>query len=145
MKHLIFKNKDGYYFNVCVSHDYCVETEYSKDLGKLLFSLHDIYNIFSSDSLPEAKDVLSKLEEAKQVNPDSRYICTVEYTKPYSQGIIKTERAYQQILKGYLKKNAFFFCDTIIELGCGTKLSVELDYYLVFYFKYCDAYNNLDE
>ena len=135
MKHLIFQNKDGYYFNVCVSHDYCVETEYSKDLGKLLFSLHDVYNIYSSDSLPEAKDVLSKLEEAKQINPDSKYICTVEYTKSYSKGVIK----------GYLKKNAFFFNSTIIELGCGTKLKVELDYYLVFYFKYCDAYTNLDE
>lgn len=145
MKHLIFQNKDGSYFNVCVSHDYCVETEYSKDLGKLLFSLHDIYNIFSSDSLPEAKDVLSKLEVAKQINPDSQYICTVEYTKPYSKGIIKTERAYQQVIRGYLKKNAFFFSDTEIELGCGTNLKVELGYYLVFYFKYCDAYNNLDE
>ena len=145
MKHLIFKNKDGYYYNVCVSHDYVVETEYSKDLGKLLFSLHDVYNIYSSDSLPEVKDVLNKLEVAKQVNPDSQYICTVEYTKPYSKGIIKTERAYQQVLKGYLKKNAFFFSDTEIELCCGTKLKVELGYYLVFYFKYCDAYTNLDE
>ena len=144
MKHLIFKNAEGTYYNVCVSHDYVVETEYSKDLGKLLFSLHDVYNIFSSDSLPEAKDVLSKLEEAKQINPDSKYICTVEYTKPYSKGVIKTERAYQQVIKGYLKKNAFFFNDTIIELGCDTKLKVELDYYLVFYFMYCDAYNNLD-
>lgn len=145
MKHLIFQNKDGSYFNVCVSHDYCVETEYSKDLGKLLFSLHDIYNIYSSDSLPEVKDVLSKIDEVKQINPDSKYICTVEYTKPYSKGIIKTERAYQQVIKGYLKKNAFFFSDTEIELGYGTKLKVELDYYLVFYFMYCDAYTNLGE
>lgn len=139
MKHLIFQNNYGYYYNVCVSHDYIVETEYSKDLGKLLFSLHDIYNIYSSDSLPEAKDVLHKIAEAKQINTGSQYICTAEYTKPYSKGIIKTERAYQQVIKGYLKKNAFFFNDTIIELGCGTKLRVELDYYLVLYFKYMEG------
>ena len=144
MKHLIFRNAEGTYYNVCISHDYVVETEYDKDLGKLLFSLHDVYNIFSSDFLPEVKDVLSKLEEAKKINPDSKYICTVEYTKSYSKGIIKTERAYQQVIKGYLKKNAFFFNGTNIELGCGTKISVELDYYLVFYFNYCDAYANLD-
>ena len=118
---------------MCVSHDYCVETEYSKDLGKLLFSLHDVYNIFSSDSLPEAKDVLSKLEEAKQINPDSKYICTVEYTKPYTKGIIKTERAYQQVIKAYLKKDAFFFNNTVINLGCGTILRTEYDWYLNLY------------
>lgn len=115
---------------MCVSHDYCVETEYSKDLGKLLFSLHDVYNIFSSDFLPEAKDVLSKLEEAKQINPDSQYICTVEYTKPYSKGVIKTEKAYQQAIKGYLKKDAFYFNQTEIELGCGTILRTEYDWHI---------------
>ena len=133
MKHLIFRNAEGTYYNVCISHDYTVETEYSKDLGKLLFSLHDIYNIFSSDSLPEAKDVLSKLIEAKQINPDSQYICTVGYTKPYTKGIIKTERAYKQVLRGYIRKDAFFFSGTTIKLGCGTILRTEYDWYMNLY------------
>ena len=46
MKHLIFRNAEGTYYNVCISHDYVISTEYSKDLSKLLTSLHDVYTSF---------------------------------------------------------------------------------------------------
>ena len=53
MKHLIFRNAEGTYYNVCISHDYEINTEYSNDLSKLLTSLHDVYNIFIDDQKGE--------------------------------------------------------------------------------------------
>ena len=37
MKHLIFRNAEGTYYNVCISHDYEVNTEYNKDSKRNLF------------------------------------------------------------------------------------------------------------
>ena len=131
MKHLIFQNKDGYYYNVCVSHDYEINTEYSKDLSKLLTSLHDVYDIFSSDFPPKLKNPLEKVREVTlEYNPNSHYIMTVEYTKPFTCGYKKLEKAYRQVLNGYNRKDAFFFNNTVINLGCGTILKTEYDWYI---------------
>ena len=61
MKHLIFRNAEGTYYSVCISHDYTISTEYSKDLSKLLTSLHDVYNILSPDVPPNAKNPLENV------------------------------------------------------------------------------------
>ena len=90
MKHLIFRNAEGTYYNVCISHDYEINTEYSNDLSKLLTSLHDVYNIFSSDFPPKLKNPLEKVREATlEYNPHSHHIMTVEYTKPFTCGYKK--------------------------------------------------------
>ena len=133
MKHLIFRNAEGTYYNVCISHDYEVNTEYSKDLSKLLTSLHDVYNIFSSDFPPKLKNPLEKVREAHKYNPNSQHIITVEYTKPFTCGYKKLENAYRQVLNGYNRKDAFFFNDTTINLGCGTILKTEYDWYINLY------------
>ena len=130
MKHLIFRNAEGTYYNVCISHDYTVSTEYNDDLSKLITSLHDVYNIFSSDFPPKAKNPLENVMEAHDY-PNSHYIMTVEYTKPFTCGYKKLEKAYKQVLNGYIKKDAFFSNDTVIKLGCGTILRTEHDWYLI--------------
>ena len=131
MKHLIFRNAEGTYYNVCISHDYEVNTEYSKDLSKLLTSLHDVYNIFSSDFPPKLKNPLEKVREATlEYNPHSHHIMTVEYTKPFSCGYKKLEKAYRQVLNGYNRKDALFFNNATINLGCGTVLRTEYDWYI---------------
>ena len=130
MKHLIFRNAKGTYYNVCISHDYVISTEYNNDLGKLLTSLHDVYNIFPSDFPPKAKNPLQNLREAHEYNPNSHYIMTVEYTKPFTCGYKKLENAYRQVLNGYNRKDAFFFSGTTIKLGCGTILKTEYDWYI---------------
>ena len=134
MKHLIFRNAEGTYYNVCISHDYEINTEYSKDLSKLLTSLHDVYNIFSSDFPPKLKNPLEKVREATlEYNPHSHHIMTVEYTKPFTCGYKKLEKAYKQVLNGYNRKDAFFFNNITIKLGCGTILRTEYDWYLNLY------------
>ena len=131
MKHLIFKNAEGTYCNVCVSHDYVISTEYNNDLGKLLTSLHDVYNIFSPDFPPKLKNPLEKVREATlEYNPNSQHVMTVEYTKPFTCGYKKLEKAYKQVLNGYNRKDAFFFNNTVINLGCGIILRTEFDWYI---------------
>ena len=131
MKHLIFRNAEGTYYNVCISHDYVISTEYNNDLGKLLTSLHDVYNIFSSDFPPKLKNPLEKVREATlEHNPHSHHIMTVEYTKPFTCGYKKLEKAYKQVLNGYNRKDAFLFNNTVINLGCGTILRTEYDWYI---------------
>ena len=128
MKHLIFRNAEGTYFNVCISHDYEVNTEYSKDLSKLITSLHDVYNIFSPDFPPKLKNPLEKVREVTlEYNPHSHHIMTVEYTKPFTCGY---KKSYKQVLNGYNRKDAFFFNNTVINLGCGTILRTEYDWYI---------------
>ena len=146
MKHLIFRNAEGTYYNVCISHDYEVNTEYSKDLSKLLTSLHDVYNIFSSDFPPKLKNPLEKVREVTlEYNPNSHYIMTVEYTKPFTCGYKKLEEAYKQVLNGYSRKDAFFFNNTEIKLGCGTILRTEYDWYINLYLEeYERSINNND-
>ena len=134
MKHLIFRNAEGTYFNVCISHDYVISTEYNDDLGKLLTSLHDVYNIFSPDFPPKAKNPLEKVREVTlEYNPNSHHVMTVEYTKPFTCGYKKLEKAYRQVLNGYNRKDAFFFSGTTIKLGCGTILKTEYDWYINLY------------
>ena len=58
---------------------------------------------------------------------------TVEYTKPFTCGYKKLEKAYKQVLYGYIKKDAFFFNNTVINLGCGTILKTEYDWYINLY------------
>lgn len=131
MKHLIFRNDKGTYFNVCISHDYVISTEYNDDLGRLLTSLHDVYTLFSPDFPPKAKNPLENVREATlEYNPNSLYIITVEYTKPFTCGYKKLENAYRQVLRGYIKKDAFFFNNTVVNLGCGTVLRTEYDWYI---------------
>ena len=130
MKPFIFRNDKGTYYNVCISHDYEINTEYSKDLSKLLTSLHDVYNIFSSDFPLKAKNPLENIREAHEYNPNSHYIMTVEYTKPFTCGYKKLEKAYRQVLNGYNRKDAFLFNNTVINLGCGTILITEYDEYI---------------
>ena len=55
---------------------------------------------------------------------------TLEYTKPFTCGYKKLENAYRQVLNGYNRKDAFFFNDTTINLGCGTILKTEYDWYI---------------
>lgn len=134
MKHLVFRNAEGTYYNVCISHDYEINTEYSKDLSKLLTSLHDVYNIFSSDFPPKLKNPLEKVREVTlEYNPNSHYIMTVEYTKPFTCGYKKLEKVQRQVLNGYNRKDAFFFNNTVINLGCGTILKTEYDWYINLY------------
>ena len=133
MKHLIFRNAEGTYYNVCISHDYVISTEYSKDLSKLLTSLHDVYNIFSPDFPPKAKNPLENVRKAHEYNPNRHYIMAVEYTKPFTCGYKKLEKAYKQVLRGYIRKDAFFFCGTTTKLGCGTILRTEHDWYINLY------------
>ena len=130
MKHLIFRNAEGTYYNVCISHNYIISTEYNDDLGKLLTSLHDVYNIFSSDFPPKAKNPLENVREAHEYNPNRHYIMAVEYTKPFTCGYKKLEKAYKQVLRGYIRKDPFFFSGTTIKLGCGTILRTEHDWYI---------------
>ena len=69
---------------------------------------------------------------------------SVEYTKPFTCGYKKLEKAYKQVLNGYNRKDAFFFNNTVINLGCGTILKTEYDWYINLYLRNCEGGLNND-